>query len=61
MTVYMIYDTIFQGAGNRQLNSFVFDRMSASEESLEIRKLHMSPKQSALMYKWRKKRKFLDI
>lgn len=57
----MIYDTIFQHAGNRQLNAFVFDCMSVSEEFLEIRKLHLSPKQTALMYKWRKKRKILDI
>lgn len=53
----MIYDTVSQRARNRQLNSFVFDCMSVSEEFLEIRKLHLSPKQSTLMYKWRKKGK----
>lgn len=35
----MIYDTIFQRAGNRRLNSFVFDCMSMSEEFFEIREL----------------------
>lgn len=60
MTVYMIYDTIFQCAGNHQQNSFVFKCMSVSEEFLEIRKLHLSPKQSSSMYKWGKKEKILE-
>lgn len=56
----MIYD-YFPACREPATKMFFSDCMTVLEEFLEIKKLHLSPKQSALMYKWRKKSKILDI
>lgn len=44
---------MFRCMKNRQQNSFVSYYMSMREESLENRKLHLSPKHSASISKWK--------